>query len=434
MKSFIKSPQPSLSGFRRVAGLLLALSLSASLGGCKPAQQASRSSETLKRNNDPVTISFWHTFNTEETATLEEVLADFRKAYPNITVQLQQVPFSDALNKYKTVAQAGNAPDVFRAEIAWTPELAAVGYLMSLDAFMDEQYKADFLPKALSYTEYKGHSWAVPQVTDCLAMFYNKKLVPKPPETMDELVSMGQALTHGNQYGFFYRGDPYWFTPFVWAFGGELIDGKSLDVKIADKPAVDALQFLIDLRTKYKIVPPSVDFANDYNNMMIGFKSAQIAMIVNGPWSTADVLDGGEFKAHPENFGITRLPKGPGGWGSPIGGQDYVVSANTKHLFASWDLINFLSRPENQAKFALKNNLLPTRKSTYELPEVKQNTIIQSFKYVLDAANSRPVIPQAGAIFIDLKPAYQAALLGEKTPQQALDQVKAAWQTLLKSE
>lgn len=416
---------------RKISATLLLLSLG--LAGCRGGQQASRS-ETVRRTTDPVTISFWHTFNTEETETLKSVLQDFQKEYPYITVQLQQVPFSDALNKYKTVAQAGNAPDVFRAEIAWTPELASVGYLMSLDAFMDGGYKQDFLPKALSYAEYNGHTWAVPQVTDCLALFYNKRLVPHPPQTLDDLVKLGQQLTHGDQYGFFYRGDPYWFTPFVWAFGGELIDGKSLEVKIAEKPAVEALQFLIDLRTRYKIVPPSVDFANDYNNMMLGFKTGRTAMIINGPWSTADVFDGEEFKQHPENFGITRVPKGPGGWGSPIGGQDYVISANTKHLFASWDLINFLSRPENQARFALRNNLLPTRKSTYELPEVKRNQVIQSFKYVLDAANSRPVIPQAGAIFIDLKPAYQAALLGEKTPQEALNQVKAAWQTLLKSE
>lgn len=404
------------------------------LNGCRGGGGQSSSSETVRRTTDPVTISFWHTFNTEETDTLKTVLKDFKKEYPYITVQLQQVPFSDALNKYKTVAQAGAAPDVFRAEIAWTTDLASVGYLMSLDAFMTGDLKKDFLPSSLAYTEYKGHIWGVPQVTDCLAMFYNKKLVSTPPKTMDELVSMGKQLTHGDKYGFFYRGDPYWYTPFIWAFGGEMIDPKSLEIKIDEQPSVDALQFLIDLREKHKIVPQSVDFANDYNNMMIGFKSGQYAMIINGPWSTADALDGPEFKGHPENFGITRVPKGPGGWGSPVGGHNYVISANTKKLFASWDLVNFMSRPEYQARFALKNNLLPTRQSTFALPEVKSNQIISSFKYVLDAANTRPVIPQSGAIFDDLKRAYQAALLGEKPPKEALTQVRGAWQNLLKEE
>lgn len=403
------------------------------LAGCRPSGSQAAGSETVKRTTDPVTISFWHTHNEEEAETLKNLLGEFQKEYPYITVQLQQVPFSDALNKYKTVAQAGNAPDVFRADIGWTTDLADVGYLMSLDAFMTPELKSDFLKSSLAYSEYKGHIWGVPQVTDCLAMFYNKKMVPTPPDTLEQLISTGQALTKNGKYGFFYRGDPYWFTPFVWAFGGDLIDAKTLEPKIDEKPAVDALQFLIDLREKYKIVPPSVDFANDYENMMIGFKNGQYGMIINGPWSTADVLGGPEFK-NPNNLGIARIPRGPAGWGSPVGGHNYVISANTQKLFASWDLVNFLSRPENQARFALKNNLLPTRQSTYERPEVKSNQIIQSFKYVLDAANTRPVIPQAGALFIDLKPAYQGALLKEKPPADALKQVDTAWQTLLKEE
>lgn len=402
---------------------------------CNPRSESADDTAdvTLKRTNQPVTLSFWHTFNADETVTLEQALKDFKQEYPHITVALQQVPFSDALNKYKTVAQAGQAPDVFRSEIAWTTELASLGYLLSLDAFLDEKAQADFLPAALRYAKYQGHVWGVPQVTDCLALFYNKEKVGKPPQTLDELVSIGKQLTSpGLQYGFFYRGDPYWFTPFVWAFGGELIDSDTLQVKIADAPAVEALQFLKDLREKHQIVPQSVDFANDYDNMMIGFKNGEYAMILNGPWSTADALSGPEFK-NPDNLGITRIPAGPGGYGSPTGGHHYVISADTQKAFAAWDLVNFLSRPAYQAQFALKNNLLPTRQSTYALPEVKANRIIQDFKYVLDAANTRPVIPQSGALFIDLKPAYQAALLDEKTPQAALDEVKKAWQNLLET-
>lgn len=406
------------------------------LVACKSQQNAGENTAdvTLRRTTDPVTLSFWHTFNADETLTLEQILKDFKQEYPHISVELQQVPFSDALNKYKTVAQAGQAPDVFRSEISWTTELASLGYLMSLDAFLDDAAQQDFLPASLRYAKYKGHIWGVPQVTDCLALFYNKQMVGEPPKTLDELVSIGKQLTSpGQQYGFFYRGDPYWYTPFVWAFGGELIDSDTLEVKIAEPPAVAALQFLKDLREKHKIVPDSVDFANDYDNMMIGFKNGEYAMIMNGPWSTADALKGPEF-TNPDNLGITRIPAGAGGFGSPTGGHNYVVSSTTEKLFAAWDLVNFLSRPEYQAKFALQNNLLPTRESTYQLPAVQSNRIIQDFKYVLDAANTRPVIPQSGALFIDLKPAYQAALLNEKTPQAALNEVKKAWQNLLETD
>jgi arabinogalactan oligomer / maltooligosaccharide transport system substrate-binding protein len=416
----------------------ISLSLLLLLAGClfRDNEQTSTAEKVVRHSTDPVTVDFWHTFNDEETGTLKEALASFKKDFPYISVKLQQVPFSDALNKYKTVAQAGNAPDIFRAEIAWTTELASMGYLMSLDAFINKEAQTDFIPQALAYSRYDNHIWGFPQVTDCLALFYNKRLVgPEAPKTLEQLLIRGQELTiPGKQYAFFYRGDPYWFTPFVWAFGGDLIDSQSLKVKIAEEPAVKALNFLIDLRKKYKIVPDSVDFANDYENMQIGFKNAQYAMIINGPWSTASLLDGPEFKDNPDNLGIARIPQGPGGWGSPVGGHNYVIASSTKKLWASWEVINYLNRPEIQALFALKNNLLPTRKSTYELPAIKANRIIQSFKHVLDAANTRPVIPQSGAIFNDLRPAYQAALLGEKPADVALKEVEEAWKRLLSSE
>ncbi len=417
---------------------IFALCLLSLLAGClfRGQEQTSTETQVLRRSTDPVTVDFWHTFNDEEAGTLKEALSSFKQEFPYITVNLQQVPFSDALNKYKTLAQAGNAPDIFRAEIAWTTELASMGYLMSLDAFVDQKAQADFVPQSLAYSRYKNHIWGLPQVTDCLALFYNKRMVgPEAPKTLEQFLQRGQELTDVSkkQYAFFYRGDPYWFTPFVWAFGGDLIDSQTLKVKIAEEPAVKALNFLIDLRKKYKIVPDSVDFANDYENMQIGFKNGQYAMIINGPWSTADLLAGPEFK-NPENLGIARIPQGPGGWGSPVGGHNYVIASNTKKLWASWEVIHYLSRPEIQARFALKNNLLPTRKSTYELPAVKANRVIQSFKHVLDAANTRPVIPQSGAIFIDLKPAYQAALLEEKDAGTALKEVEEAWKRLLSAE
>lgn len=398
---------------------------------------ASNSSENeaytrLEPEEGPVEIEFWHTHNDSETATLKKMLTQFEAEYPNISVKLQQVPFSDALNKYKTVAQAGHAPDLFRAEITWTTELADLGYLMSLDGFFDEAFESDFIKQAFAYVRYDNHIWGVPQVTDCLALFYNKTLVPEPPETLEDLISISKEITRpeDSQYGFFFRGDPYWFSPFIWSFGGDMVDSDTLAVKIAEQESVDALQFLIDLREKHHIVPASMDFANDYDNQQIGFKSGQYAMIMNGPWSTADILGEDQFEDH-DNLGIARIPRGPGGYGSPVGGHNYVVASNTKHLLATWELVSFLSRPENQASFALENNILPTRNSTYALPEVRNNRIISDFKHVLDAATVRPVIPQSGALFVDLKPSYQAALLGDKTPQEALDEVAEAWHDLM---
>jgi arabinogalactan oligomer/maltooligosaccharide transport system substrate-binding protein len=381
-------------------------------------------------------ITFWHTMNQEETVTLNGLVQKFMDQNPEITIQAQVVPFSDAQNKFKTVAQAGDAPDVFRAEIAWTPEFAELGFLVPLDEYVSPEDLRDYLPSALRYNQYKGHIWGIPQVTDCLALLYNKRMLHQagvePPATLDELIQVAKKLTNPKrgQYGFFWRGDSYWLLPFIWAFGGDLINEEDREIYINDRGAVRGLEFYIALRDDYGVVPPEVDFANDYDNMLVGFKTGKYAMIFNGPWATADILSGEEF-ADPSNLGVTRIPQGPAGYGSPVGGHNYVITSSSRDVPTAYKFIHFLNRAEHQALFATENNLLPTRRSAYDLPEVVDNRIIQGFRYQLEVANNRPVIPEGGLIFVDFTPNLQAALNGKMTPQQALDATAEAWRELL---
>jgi len=385
----------------------------------------------------PITLTFWHTMNQEETVTLNGLVQKFMDENPEITIQAQVVPFSDAQNKFKTVAQAGDAPDVFRAEIAWTPEFAELGFLVPLDDYVSQEDQQDYLPTALRYNLYQGHIWGIPQVTDCLALLYNKRLLHRmavePPATMEQLVQVAQKLTDPpkGRYGFFWRGDSYWLLPFIWAFGGGLIDEDDREIHINDPGAVAGLDFYIALRDEYHVVPPEVDFANDYDNMLVGFKTGKYAMILNGPWATADILAGSEF-ADPTNLGVTRIPRGPAGYGSPVGGHNYVITSSCQDVPLAYRFISFLNRAVHQAELARKNNLLPTRKSAYNLPGVVENPIILGFRDQLEVAQNRPVIPEGGLIFVDFTPNLQAALNRSKTSQEALDATAQAWGDLLR--
>jgi len=373
--------------------------------------------------------------NTEETETLMEIVNEFEAENKNIDVVVENVPFGETQNKFKTAAQGGNAPDVLRSEIAWTPEFAALGYLLPLDNYFTDQN--DYLEAPLNYSKWNGQTWSVPQVTDALALLYNKQMLKdagydKAPETWDEFVTVSQALTKDGKWGFYYRqSDAYWFQPFMWSFGGGLIDEDDLDIHVNDPGSVAGLQFVLDLRDKYKVFPNDQDFSNDYTNAMENFKSGDVAMIFNGPWATADALSGKEF-TNPDNFGIAPIPKGPeGNTGSPVGGHGYAIYAGTEHPDEAYEFIEFLSKPENQAKFAVNNGLLPTRKSAYELDEVKNNRIISDYKVVIENATNRPVIPEGGQIYTDFSPEIQAVFLGQKTPQEGLDAVANAWGKLL---
>lgn len=386
----------------------------------------------------PIQLTFWQTHNAEETATLKDIIADFEKAHPQVKIKMDTVAFAEAQTKFKTASKAGQAPDCFRCEVAWTAEMAELGYLTPLDDYLTPQDKALYLDMPMRVATYKEETWGLPQVTDCLALLYNKRILQQagvePPKTMDELVEVGKKITNPEKklYAFAYpANDSYFMLPFIWAFGGGLIDEKTNEIQIANEGAVKGLQFMIDLRQKHKIVPPTFDIANDYNNQLEDFKAGRIAMIFMGPWATANILTGSEFKDNPKNLGVAMLPSGPAGSGSPIGGHCYVISASCKHPDIAFYFLDWINSPKNQVRFTLRNNLLPTHKSAYEMPEVKGNELVQAFRKQLDVARARPVIPAGAGLFPPLTQAYQDALRGAKSPKEALDFAAKEWRKLL---
>jgi arabinogalactan oligomer/maltooligosaccharide transport system substrate-binding protein len=398
--------------------------------GAAPSADASAACEGVD------SLTFTHTMNDQESP----VIAEIAEAFEGTTVEVTQIPFDGAQQAYDQQAAGGEAPDVFRAEIAWIADYADKGYLLPLaDRFSDWD---DFLAGPLAYGQWQGETYAVPQVTDALALLYNVRMFEEagvePPTTMDEFVAAGETLQSelGLENAFYMRGDAYWLQPFLWAFGGGLLEvndeGQVTEIQVNNEGSVAGLEFLLNdvLGT---IAPADVDFPNDYNNAMTAFKEGDVAMILNGPWSTADVLSGPEF-SDPENLGVAVIPAGPDGdKGSPIGGHSYVLYAGMDE--AKQDcaaaFVAYLSNTENQARLATELNLLPTRQSAYDDPSVQESRLIAAFGTVIENATARPVIPEGGQIYTDFGPNFQAAWTGDKDPQQALDDVAAAWETLL---
>jgi len=423
---------------KRVFSIFTTFALFGSLlAGCGGGSTTAPSGqgEQAQQQTGPQNITFWTTMRESETVPLKELITQFEEQNKDIKVTLEIVPFNEAQNKFRTAAQAGNGPDIIRSEVAWTPEFAKMGLLEPLDNYFKDQ--DDFLEAPLNYSKWNGKTWSVPEVTDGLALLYNKKLLAdagfaEAPKTMDEFAAVAKALTNGtDKWGFYHRQTEAYFTlPFVWAFGGGLIDDNK-QIQINTPGAAQGVEFAVKLGEVDKVYPKDIDAANNYQNMNEAFKKGTAAMIFNGPWALSDILTGEQFK-DPNNLGIAPIPAGPNGdTGSPVGGHSLAIYAGSKSKDAAYKLIAFLSTKESQAKMAATNGTLPTRKSAYDMPEVKENRMISEFKAVMEKAKNRPVIPEGGQIFASFDPEIQAIYKGDKAPKDGLDAVANAWKGLL---
>jgi len=386
-----------------------------------------------------VTLTYWYTEGTSETPVVKQLISEFEAKNPTIKINAQYQAFDQAQAKFTTAAQSNTAPDVLRADVGWVAQFASLRYLLPIDQYVTQSDLSDYLANALAYDKYNGKLYGLPQVTDFLAMLYNKDLLSKagitsPPKTMQEFEAAAMKLAQSKvaKYGFETSGASYFALPFLWSFGGGMIDAQN-NVLVNNTGSVEGLNFLLKLQNTDKVMPAKLDFANGYNNMVNDLKNGTTAMIFNGPWETTNILTGSAF-TDKTNLGIAGIPTGPAGaTGSPTGGQSYVVYAGTKHPAEAAKFIQFMSSSTSQIEMARANHTLPTRQTAYSDSTVSSDPIISGFYAIRNTAVSRPVIPQGGQLFTDFDPNIQAALAGSKNASDALNTVADKWKALLAS-
>jgi arabinogalactan oligomer/maltooligosaccharide transport system substrate-binding protein len=403
------------------AALTLALSVAA-CGGDEPT--------TTDPNDLRAELTWWDTSDpTNEGPAFEELISRFNEEYPNITIDYQSVPFGEAQNKFKTAAAAGTgAPDILRAEVAWVPEFASLGYLYALDGSQLLADADDYFETPLSSNKFNGQTFGVPQVTDSLALLYNKQIfadagITEAPTTWDEVKTAAATIksTTGVD-GLFINAGGYFLLPFIYGEGGDLVDAADETIVVNSPENVAGITVAQDLIASGAAVKPP---ANDsYGTMMTLFKEQNVAMIINGPWEVNNIRNAATFGGI-ENLGIAAVPAGSARAGAPVGGHNYVIWSGVpqEKTAAAIAFVTFMNSAESQAFLAEELGLLPTRQSAYDIPAVASNDIVSSFKPVVDAAVARPWIPEGGQFFGPLDKMATQTLIEGVDAQTALDEV-----------
>lgn len=385
-------------------------------------------------NEQPITLTFVSTYDGKEAELIKARAKAFEQENPGVKVNFVEVAFGSASNYVKTAMLGDQALDGFRSDNSWVPEFVELGLLHPIDGLISPENAADFNPTALASVTIGEKLYGLPTVMEAPALLYNKRLLQEngyaaPPQTMDELMAMAKKMTAGGRYGLYVSDDSYFALPYVWAFGGDTMTDDR-NSHIASAESVQGLAFMRTLRES-GVTQPYPDFADGYNRMMSDFKEGKSAMIVNGPWAVSDLLTGAEFK-DAGNLGIAAVPAGPGGQGSPAGGHSLVVSKYSKHPDATYKLIQYLTNAETQTSQAKELKTLPSRLSVYEDSALASDSIVQGFKEVLESAKPRPRISEGAQMFGDFSANLGPMLLGRLTPQEAANNIDAAWRVLLK--
>ena len=387
---------------------------------------------------ETVTINFWHHYSAQsaENETLMNVLIPaFEAENPGIKVNAVSHEWAELHDKVLVSANSNALPDVARCDIAWLPEFQKMGILVALDEEMPNfaEVSGKLLDSAMSTAIINGHYYALALNTNSKIVFYNKAMLEAAgvsiPATMDEWIEAVKKLSGENS-----KGQQVWgwnepalagwnICPFIWSFGGALTNE---DQTIATG-YINGLATVKAVETFAELVKAGAITGFNAGDipMTDGFGTGRYAMMLEGPWKSAELAG-----AYPDvAYGTAPIPAGEGGSISVLGGED-IAMFNTPNKEAAWKFMQFMTGEYAETEMA-KCGQIPVNRAALESDTVK-TADYAPFIEAIQTAKARPTVAAWSEMDNGLQVAMNAVVTGEKTAQEAMDELAVAWDALLK--
>lgn len=376
---------------------------------------------------EPITISFWHTYseNSTEVVALAELIKNFESANQNIQVEAVSVPYNDFRTKLFTSIAGGEAPDLARVDIIWTPELAQMGALASLDDSMKDfqQIRENVFPGPLSTNYWDGHYYGLPMDTNTKVWIFNEDLyaeagIESAPTTMDEVAAQCPQFKAAfpDKYYFATDGMFAWVTlPWIWSFGGAITDPDITTASgyLNSPETVAAYDFLLQMYNNDCISPVIL---GDGIDPFTGYAQDMYASLDNGPWTYPIIY--GQF---PEKtISAAPFPTGPGGSIDVVGGENIVLFKQSENKDAAFEFLRYILSDEYQLTMS-ETGQIPVKANLIDSDVIKNSTYLRVFLEQLRTSNARTAHPQWQRMDEIITEAGQLIMRGEKSPQEALD-------------
>lgn len=385
------------------------------------------------------TVTFWNGYGAdgdEITTFRDVVLPAFNEAYPNVTVETQEIPYNDLRQKLVTGIAGGVLPDVLRSDIIWVPEFADQGVLLSLDEEMADfdDLAAQVFPGPLSTNKWGDNYYGLPLDTNTRVIFTNAALfeaagiteMPTTIEDFEAALATIQETLGPDVYGYAEGGTGGWnVLPWIWTMGGAITDPDLTTASgyLNGEGTVAAVTMLKEWLDKGYMSPSILGGGTATSDQ---FGNGRTATVVEGPWMPN--IFANQF---PElEFGYTPIPAGPAGSQSVVGGENIVVFNSTKSKEASLAFVRHMLSEETQLAMGKVGQMpvLSRLVGHADLPDY-----YPTFMEQLENGNARTPVPAWPQIDEAIGNAVLIALRGDAEVQAALDEAASIVDGLLGS-
>jgi sn-glycerol 3-phosphate transport system substrate-binding protein len=376
------------------------------------------------------------------TKIIDGMVADFEKTNPDIDIKpIYAGTYQETLVKALTAMKSGQPPQIAVLGSTELFTLIDEDAILPIDGIAkdaaDKKWMKSFFPALMKNLETGGHVWGIPFQRSTVVMYWNKDAFKKagldpnkPPETWDDIVTMGKKLTRKDASGNVTQwaieipstSFPYWLFQCLTTANDALLMNSAGDKTYFDNPkVVEALQYWVDLGRKYKVTPPGIV---EWGTTPKDFFEGRTAIM----WTTTGNLT--NVKKHaPFPFGVAMIPKHKRR-GSPTGGANFHVfkKSTPAQQAAAIKFIKWMTAPDQAAQWSMKTGYIAVTPAAWKTPEMEKH--VAGFP---EAAVARDQLQYSvrtlsthdnERVTKALNDAIQAALTGKETPADALKEAQ----------
>lgn len=370
---------------------------------------------------------------------LASMTAAFEKANPNIKVNNTLVTYDALHDKIVAAAPAGTY-DVVLGDVIWPAEFGSKNIVSDISSQVSGLPINEIFPGALVMAKYNGKFYGMPWILDTKYMFANGSMLKKAGvstsqlKTWDGVVSALKTIKAKGIVKYPWLGS--WsqaeavvcdYAQLLGAFGGKFLDasGKPAFQSGGGLKALEFMKMLLD----QKLADPASTSSLEAD-VLKAFQQGHIAMNLNWTFQLAGALDPKQSNVSKDNVMILRTPAGsPGGPAPGVnGGQPVMITTGANHPNEAWQYIKFITSQPIQNQHATVS--LPIWASSYTDPAVIKSAgeqLVSVAKTQLPNMILRPQVTNYNAASQALQVQIQNALLGRKSPQDALNSAASAF-------
>ena len=394
-----------------------------------------------KSADSRVTVKLWHAMGGESQKTLKTMVDEFQKANPDIRVELVGMGNYDALaQKLMGAVAAKEPPTIAQMYENWTTQLHAAGELVFLDSLvhgpdgLSDEDMGDIYPALLENNTWDGRLLTLPFNKSVPVYYFNVPMFEQAgyaefPGTWPEFRQAANTLMKrdpaGNAevWGAAGGTDIWIFGSMLFQKGGRFLDREDGKPEFNSPAGVEALRFQVDMVLKDRV--QNTDVAR---TPMDDFLVGRIATLTGSSTWRAPVLKDETFKVGMASVPIWNEPAAIV-YGTNIG---MFQRAKPEEKAAAWRFIKWFISPEQQVEWSLGTWYVPIHRRSLEDPRIQERFAgtpgLEQAYAQMDCAVFEPRGLKWLAGRKALVEELEQAMLGAKTPKQALDDAAARYE------